>query len=63
MSDQLFEAARYALLRRLAPAIRHSMVGWLHPVVLTAEILERTSVARVRLTDRLDLLLLKPATA
>ena len=41
MSDHLFEAARYALLRRLAPAIRHSMVGWLHPVVLTAEILER----------------------
>jgi hypothetical protein len=35
------EAARYALLRRLAPALRHGMVGKLHPVSLMSETLAR----------------------
>jgi len=40
-SAKLVEAARYALLRRLAPAIRHDMVGTLHPIGLIAEITDR----------------------
>jgi len=35
------EAARYALLRRLAPAIRHALVGKLHPIGLMSEALAR----------------------
>jgi hypothetical protein len=35
------EAARYALLRRLAPALRHGMVGALHPMELIAEAIEQ----------------------
>ena len=35
------EAARYALLRRLAPALRHGMVGALHPIELIAEAIEQ----------------------
>ena len=35
------EAARYALLRRLAPALRHGMVGALHPIELIAEAIDR----------------------
>jgi hypothetical protein len=38
---KLVEAARYALLRRLAPAFRHSMVGGLHPIELIAEAADR----------------------
>jgi len=40
MSENAVEAARYALLRRLAPAIRHRVVGKLHPIGLIAEALE-----------------------
>jgi len=40
MSEHAVEAARYALLRRLAPAIRHRVVGKLHPIGLIAEALE-----------------------
>ena len=40
MPDSSVEAARYALLRRLAPAIRHRVVGRLHPIGLIAEALE-----------------------
>ena len=40
MSEHLFEAARYTLLRRLAPAIRHRLVGKLHPIGLIAEVVE-----------------------
>jgi hypothetical protein len=40
-SGILVEAARYALLRRLAPALRHSVVGTLHPIELIAEAIER----------------------
>jgi hypothetical protein len=35
------EAARYALLRRLAPAIRHHMAGTLQPIGMISAILER----------------------
>lgn len=38
---RLVEAARYALLRRLAPALRHNMAGALQPVTMMAAILER----------------------
>ena len=41
VSQSLVEAARYALLRRVAPAIRHRMVGKLHPIGLIAETAER----------------------
>jgi hypothetical protein len=40
-SGTLVEAARYALLRRLAPALRHRMVGALHPIELIAEAIDR----------------------
>jgi hypothetical protein len=40
MSEIAIEAARYALLTRLAPAIRHRVVGKLHPIGLIAEALE-----------------------
>ncbi|MDP1740158.1 MAG: hypothetical protein Q8K71_01855 [Polaromonas sp.] len=35
------EAARYALLRRIAPAIRHHMAGTLQPIGMISAILER----------------------
>ena len=35
------EAARYALLRRLAPALRHNMAGALQPIAMVAAMLER----------------------
>lgn len=35
------DAARYALLRRLAPALRHGMVGALHPIELIVEAIDR----------------------
>ena len=35
------EAARYALLRRLAPAIRHDMAGGFQPVTMLATIIEK----------------------
>ena len=40
MPESAVEAARYALLRRLAPAIRHRVVGRLHPIGLIAEAVE-----------------------
>src|SRR5947209_8632541 len=40
MSEIAIEAARYALSTRLAPAIRHRVVGKLHPIGLIAEALE-----------------------
>jgi len=40
MSEHLFEAARYTLLRRLAPSIRHRLVGKLHPIGLIAQVVE-----------------------
>lgn len=38
---RLTEAARYALLRRLAPVIRHDMAGSLQPIAMVAGMLER----------------------
>ena len=35
------EASRYALLRRLAPAIRHQMAGGLQPVTMMTAIIEK----------------------
>jgi len=46
-SGSRVEAARYALLRRLAPALRHGMVGALHPIELIAEAIDRRLQAAV----------------
>lgn len=44
------EAAHYALLCRIAPALRHRLVGRLHPIGLTAAV-----AGRQLTTDRLNL--------
>jgi hypothetical protein len=41
LKAHLAEAARYALLRRLAPVIRHNMAGSLQPIAMVAGMLER----------------------
>jgi hypothetical protein len=41
LKARLAEAARYALLRRLAPVIRHNMAGSLQPIAMVAGMLER----------------------
>lgn len=41
------EAAQYALLRRLAPVIRHNLAGTLQPIAMVAAMLER----RLQKTD------------
>ncbi len=46
-SGNLADAARYALLRRLAPAFRHGMVGPLHPIELIIEAIDRRLQAAV----------------
>jgi hypothetical protein len=45
LERRLEEAARYALLRRLTPALRHHMVGALQPLGMLAAMLERRSQA------------------
>ena len=40
-TERLAEAARYALLRRLAPAIRHDMAGALQPISMVAVMLDK----------------------
>ena len=45
LEERLAEAARYALLRRLTPALRHHMVGALQPLGMLAAMLERRSQA------------------
>lgn len=41
-SDTLLaEAAQFALLRRLAPSLRHRLIGGLHPISLLAELAAR----------------------
>lgn len=40
-SGNLADAARFALLQRLAPALRHGMVGALHPIELIVESIDR----------------------
>lgn len=51
------EAAHYALLRRLAPVIRHNMAGTLQPIAMVAAMLER----RLQKTDTDPEALLKNA--
>ena len=41
LNERLAEAARYALMRRLLPAIRHNIAGSLQPVGMMAAMLER----------------------
>lgn len=41
LNERLAEAARYALMRRLMPAIRHNIAGSLQPVGMLAAMLER----------------------
>ena len=41
LNHRMAEAARYALMRRLLPAIRHNIAGSLQPVGMLASMLER----------------------
>ena len=41
LKERLAEAARYALLRRLAPALRHNMAGSLQPIGMMSSMLEK----------------------
>lgn len=41
LQERLAEAARYALLRRLAPVLRHNMAGALQPLSMMATMLEK----------------------
>jgi hypothetical protein len=41
LKERLVESARYALLRRLAPALRHNMAGSLQPISMMAAMLEK----------------------
>jgi hypothetical protein len=41
LKERLTEAARYALLRRLAPALRHNIAGTLQPISMMAAMLEK----------------------
>ena len=45
LSERLTEAARYALMRRLLPAIRHNIAGALQPIGMMAAMLERRMLA------------------
>ena len=47
LNERLAEAARYAVLRRLAPAIRHDIAGVLQPISMMAAMLEK----RIRKPD------------
>lgn len=40
-SGVLADAARYAVLRRLAPALRHKLMGELHPIGMVADLAAR----------------------
>jgi len=41
LNERLAEAARYALMRRLLPAIRHNIAGTLQPIGMMSAMLER----------------------
>lgn len=41
LDERLAESAHYALLRRLAPALRHNMAGSLQPIGMISAMLER----------------------
>ena len=47
LTERLAEAARYALMRRLLPAIRHNIAGSMQPVGMMAAMLERRMQAAV----------------
>ncbi|MEO5660451.1 MAG: hypothetical protein ABIQ90_11760 [Polaromonas sp.] len=47
LKERLAEAARYALMRRLLPAIRHNIAGTLQPVGMMSAMLERRMKAAV----------------
>lgn len=45
LNERLAEAARYALMRRLMPAIRHHIAGSLQPIGMMSAMLERRIMA------------------
>lgn len=45
LNERLAEAARYALMRRLLPAIRHDLAGSLQPIGMMAAMLEKRTKA------------------
>ena len=45
LNERLAEAARYALMRRLMPAIRHHIAGTLQPIGMMSAMLERRIMA------------------
>lgn len=45
LNERLAEAARYALMRRLMPAIRHHVAGTLQPIGMLSAMLERRLLA------------------
>ena len=45
LKERLAEAARYALMRRLMPAIRHHIAGTLQPIGMMSAMLERRIMA------------------
>ena len=47
LKERLAEAARYALMRRLLPAIRHNIAGTLQPIGMMSAMLERRMKAAV----------------
>ena len=47
LNHRMVEAARYAVMRRLLPAIRHNIAGSLQPVGMMAAMLERRTQAAV----------------
>ena len=46
LNERLAEAARYALMRRLLPAIRHNIAGSLQPIGMLSAMLERRMKAQ-----------------
>jgi hypothetical protein len=53
LKERLAEAARYALMRRLLPAIRHNIAGTLQPVGMMSAMLERRMKAATPDLDQL----------
>ena len=45
LNERLAEAARYALMRRLLPAIRHDLAGSMQPIGMMAAMLEKRTKA------------------
>lgn len=53
LKERLAEAARYALMRRLLPAIRHNLAGTLQPIGMMSAMLERRIKGTVPDMDQL----------